>query len=90
MQDAAIIGAGPAGAIAAIELRRLGLDVLLIEQHRFPRDKVCGECLSSVGIDVLEELGLAASIAKLEGALLHINCLKMPLCVLRGLENVKC
>jgi 2-polyprenyl-6-methoxyphenol hydroxylase-like FAD-dependent oxidoreductase len=65
MHDIAIIGAGPAGAAAAIELRRFGLDVLLIEQHRFPRDKVCGECLSSVGIDVLEELGVAAIVAKM-------------------------
>jgi 2-polyprenyl-6-methoxyphenol hydroxylase-like FAD-dependent oxidoreductase len=65
MHDVAIIGAGPAGAIAAIALRRFGLDILLIEQHRFPRDKVCGECLSSVGIDVLAELGLAAIVAKL-------------------------
>ncbi|MGD1277536.1 MAG: FAD-dependent oxidoreductase [Tepidisphaeraceae bacterium] len=42
MHDVAIIGAGPAGCAAAIALRRLGRAVLLIEQQRFPRDKVCG------------------------------------------------
>ena len=47
MYDAIIIGAGPAGCIAAILLARGGRNVCLIEQHRFPRDKVCGECLSA-------------------------------------------
>jgi 2-polyprenyl-6-methoxyphenol hydroxylase-like FAD-dependent oxidoreductase len=32
--------------------------VSLLEQHRFPRDKVCGECLSALGADVLRRLGL--------------------------------
>ncbi|MDB5356186.1 MAG: flavin-dependent dehydrogenase [Phycisphaerales bacterium] len=53
-----IIGAGPAGSVAAILLARGGWDVTLLEQHRFPRDKVCGECLSALGIDVLERIGL--------------------------------
>ncbi len=53
-----IIGAGPAGCIAAIALIRAGFDVTLIEQHRFPRDKVCGECLSRLGIAVLQSLKL--------------------------------
>ncbi|MDW8261452.1 MAG: FAD-dependent monooxygenase [Phycisphaerales bacterium] len=57
-----IIGAGPAGCIAGIILGRAGLEVMLVEQHRFPRDKVCGECLSDVGITVLEELGLQAEL----------------------------
>jgi flavin-dependent dehydrogenase len=54
----AIIGAGPAGSVAAILLARSGVGVTLIEQHRFPRDKVCGECLSALGIGVLNRLGL--------------------------------
>ncbi len=56
--NAAIIGAGPAGSAAALLFARKGWNVTLIEQHRFPRDKVCGECLSSLGIDVMDRLGL--------------------------------
>jgi flavin-dependent dehydrogenase len=43
-------------------LARDGIHVTLIEQHRFPRDKVCGECLSALGIDVLARLRLTANI----------------------------
>ena len=46
MVDVAIIGAGPAGSAAAIELARAGRSVLLIDGKTFPRTKVCGGCLS--------------------------------------------
>lgn len=65
ISDATIIGAGPAGCAAAILLARAGWKVTLVEQHRFPRDKVCGECLSALGIDVLDRLGLKSEIATL-------------------------
>ena len=65
MPTVTIIGAGPAGATAAILLARRGWDVTLVEQHRFPRDKVCGECLSALGIEVLERHGLARGLKKL-------------------------
>jgi 2-polyprenyl-6-methoxyphenol hydroxylase-like FAD-dependent oxidoreductase len=58
MPDVTIIGAGPAGSIAAILLARGGWDVTIVEQHRFPRDKVCGECLSALGLEVLARAGL--------------------------------
>lgn len=58
MPDAMIIGAGPAGSLAAITLARGGWDVTLVEQHSFPRDKVCGECLSALGLSVLHRAGL--------------------------------
>src|SRR3954447_13079786 len=58
MLDAVVIGAGPAGSLAALLLARGGWDVTLIEQHPFPRDKVCGECLSALGLDVLRRAGL--------------------------------
>jgi flavin-dependent dehydrogenase len=38
--------------------------VTLVEQHRFPRDKVCGECLSALGLDVLGRLRLSAAFLK--------------------------
>jgi len=46
MVDVAIIGAGPAGASAAIELARAGRRVILLDKKQFPRTKVCGGCLS--------------------------------------------
>jgi flavin-dependent dehydrogenase len=57
-----IIGGGPAGSTAAFLLARGGCTVTLVEQHRFPRDKVCGECLSATGIDVLNRIGLAPEL----------------------------
>lgn len=57
-----IIGGGPAGSTAAFLLARGGCAVTLVEQHRFPRDKVCGECLSATGIDVLGRIGLAPQL----------------------------
>ncbi len=40
--DAIVIGAGPAGSTAARLLARDGASVLLLDKHRFPRDKPCG------------------------------------------------
>ncbi|HEY6661096.1 MAG TPA: NAD(P)/FAD-dependent oxidoreductase [Pyrinomonadaceae bacterium] len=44
--DVIIAGAGPAGSSAAIHLARNGVRVLLIEQKKFPRPKLCGEFIS--------------------------------------------
>jgi flavin-dependent dehydrogenase len=44
--DVAIAGAGPAGTSAAIHLATQGARVLLVEQKRFPRAKLCGEFIS--------------------------------------------
>src|SRR5438552_12361793 len=65
IKDAIIIGAGPAGCIASIILARGGWTVRLVEQHRFPRDKVCGECLSALAHDVIDRLGLIESFHQL-------------------------
>lgn len=62
MLDVLIIGGGPAGTAAGMALRRRGRSVMIVEQRRFPRDKVCGECLSSLGIGVLERLGVAGAV----------------------------
>jgi flavin-dependent dehydrogenase len=55
--DVAVIGAGPAGSAAAIELSRAGASVLLLEKAAFPRHKVCGEFLSPEVAAILDELG---------------------------------
>jgi len=41
--DVLVIGAGPSGSGAAITLACAGLDVVLVDQHVFPRDKVFGD-----------------------------------------------
>lgn len=57
--DVAIVGAGPAGASAAILLARLGCAVKLFDRAKFPRDKACGEYLNPGAWRILlEELGI--------------------------------
>jgi 2-polyprenyl-6-methoxyphenol hydroxylase-like FAD-dependent oxidoreductase len=68
MSDVLIIGAGPAGCVAGVLLARAGVSVRLLEQHTFPRDKVCGECVSALGIDVLTRTGLSSRVSALHPA----------------------
>jgi flavin-dependent dehydrogenase len=56
--DALVIGAGPAGATAALVLARAAWSVAIVEKSRFPRRKVCGEFISATSLPVLRELGL--------------------------------
>lgn len=56
--DAAIVGAGPAGAASAILLARQGYHVGLIDKATFPRDKACAEYLSPAIGDILGRLGV--------------------------------
>jgi geranylgeranyl reductase family protein len=56
--DVAIVGAGPAGAAAAISLARAGRSVVLIDKATFPRDKICGDGITTGALRILEELGV--------------------------------
>jgi menaquinone-9 beta-reductase len=56
--DVTVIGAGPAGALAARQAAQCGLRTLLIEKSPFPRSKVCGGCISGAGRHVLQRVGL--------------------------------
>ena len=66
--EAIIVGAGPAGALAARELARHGKRVLLVDKRGFPRPKVCGACLGPHALGVLERVGLGTLPTQLGGA----------------------
>ena len=56
--DVTVVGAGPAGVAAAIGLARAGRDVVVLDRTRFPRDKYCGDGLTTGALRLLEHLGL--------------------------------
>jgi len=56
--DVVVVGAGPAGCAAAITLAQAGRSVVVIDKAAFPRDKFCGDGLTSGALHHLEELGL--------------------------------
>ncbi len=72
--DLVVIGGGPAGAAIAALAARRGVETLLIEKDRFPRDKVCGEFLSAEGCAVLLRLGLLPTLIE-KGAMPMEACL---------------
>jgi len=55
--DILVIGAGPAGTAAAITAARQGLTVTVIDKAHFPRDKCCGDGLTTLALRQLETLG---------------------------------
>jgi geranylgeranyl reductase family protein len=57
-----VVGGGPAGSATATHLARAGLDVLLLDRARFPRDKACAEYLSPATADALSRLGVLAAV----------------------------
>jgi flavin-dependent dehydrogenase len=61
--DVIIAGAGPAGSSAAIHLARRGIKVLLVEQKKFPRAKLCGEFISPECRKHFENLGVAEAMS---------------------------
>ncbi len=65
--DALVIGAGPAGAAIAILLADAGWRVILVEQQDYPRQKVCGECVSAGSIALLDNLGVGARFREIAG-----------------------
>ena len=56
--DAVVVGAGPAGSVAALVLARAGVDVQLVDRSIFPRDKLCGDTLNPGALSILDRLGL--------------------------------
>lgn len=62
MIDVVIVGAGPAGALAALRLAGAGASVLVVERSRFPRHKLCGDTINPGALRELEAAGVAGSI----------------------------
>lgn len=73
--DVAIVGAGPAGTAAATHLAAAGRDVVVVDKAVFPRDKCCGDGLTTLALRELEHLGFdPASVADwqtVDGAVLR-------------------
>jgi geranylgeranyl reductase family protein len=63
-----VVGAGPAGAAAALHARQLRPDasVLLVDKAAFPRDKPCGDGIAPHGVDELRRLDATAAVAGYE------------------------
>src|SRR5205823_5993371 len=60
--DVAIVGGGPAGSTCAAFCASAGLRTLLLEREKFPREKVCGDCINPACWPTLERLQLAKQI----------------------------
>ena len=60
-----VVGAGPAGSSTAWHLARRGIDVLVLDRARFPRDKPCAEYLSPEASRLLDTMG---ALGACEGA----------------------
>jgi flavin-dependent dehydrogenase len=58
MTGVVVVGAGPAGSVAALVLARHGVHVRLIDRGDFPRHKLCGDTLNPGALSILDRLGL--------------------------------
>jgi len=61
--DVVIIGAGPAGTTCAALLARRGIHVLLCDKSKFPREKICGDCVNPGCWDSFRLLGVEDEVA---------------------------
>jgi geranylgeranyl reductase family protein len=66
-----VVGGGPAGAATAAWAARAGLDVLLVERERFPREKACSEYLSPEATRDLDGLGVLERVEASGAVRLH-------------------
>jgi len=57
-----IVGAGPAGSIAALVLARAGVNVRLVDRAYFPRSKLCGDTLNPGALSIADRLGVGSLV----------------------------
>ncbi len=81
--DVLIVGGGPAGSTCAGELRKAGLDVLLLDKAEFPREKPCAGWITPA---VLETLAIDHSEYRQGRVLQDINAFRIGL--IGGPESV--
>lgn len=69
--DVAIVGAGPAGSACAGFCALAGLKTVVLEREKFPREKVCGDCLNPSCWPILDRLGISQRARRLPHAILN-------------------
>jgi menaquinone-9 beta-reductase len=65
MFDVAIVGGGPAGSSCAAFCAAAGLRTAIFEREKFPREKVCGDCINPACWPILRRLGVASAVRDL-------------------------
>ncbi len=73
--DVLVVGAGPAGSACAQQLARAGFKPLLVDQHEFPRDKVCGDALIPDAHTAFGRMGVYQEVMKHALRLPHLACI---------------
>jgi len=69
--DVAIVGGGPAGSSCGAFCAAAGLRTIILEREKFPREKVCGDCLNPACWPVLRRLEMAERVRQLPHGILH-------------------
>ncbi len=70
-----VVGGGPAGASTANSLAREGVDVLVLDRAKFPRDKTCAEYLSPQASRILSDMNVLDEIERTSPA--HLEGMKV-------------
>ncbi len=73
--DVLVVGAGPAGSACAQTLAAAGHQVLLVDQHDFPRDKICGDGLIPDSHAALRRLGVHDEVMAQARHVQHVRCI---------------